>query len=172
MEYELAVKVANKIKKSIRNNCNVEFEIEIVGSVLRRCSSIKDIDFLISTCRFREDFLKNIYFTEKSGIEIVKESSGPRKCSLVITVPNHPKRLKIDIFYSTYAELPFAKLTWTGPKIYNVRLRAKAKTMGLLLNQYGIYYRDSQRHVNCKFKTVSDIQRFLEVTVRGPQNRK
>lgn len=168
MDYNDAQKYAKAIKKGIRSDEN-KFKLNIVGSLARKEDKIKDIDFLLVTDRFKEDMLETLYFTEASNIVITKKyGCGDRKCSLKILLKKYDKSLKIDIFYSTKIEEPFAMLAWIGPRLYNIRLRNKAKTRGLLLNQYGLYKNDKRIR---NIKTQSDIQRYIDVTVRSPTQR-
>ena len=169
MDYSDAQRYTGLIKKNIKSDLTNKFKFHIVGSLARKKNKIKDIDFLLVTDRFKEDMLESLYFTEASDILITKVyGCGDRKCSLKIFLKKYDKSLKIDIFYSTKIEEPFAMLTWIGPKLYNIRLRRKAKLMGLLLNQYGLYKNDKRIR---NIKTQSDIQRYLDVTVRSPTQR-
>ena len=97
-------------------------------------------------------------------------SCGERRCSIRLSVQRC--KVKVDFFYALKCNFPFALLHHIGPRIYNIRLRNKAKTMGYTLNQYGIFNRDNKRRVNHNFKNESDIQKFLDVTIRPPIRRR
>ena len=163
--------IADRIKKELRFDKTKQFKIYQTGSIAREEEKIKDIDFLIVTNRFIENLLESLYFTKQSEILITNVyACGSRRCSIKLKIDS--RLLKIDLFYALKCNLPFALLAWEGPRIYEIRLRRKAKLMGYLLNQYGLYHIDTNERVRHKFKTVADIQKFLNVTVRLPYQRR
>ena len=171
MLYQEAKELSDKIKRNIKFDKTGKFEIYTTGSVARKEENIKDIDFLIVTTKFIDNLLESLYFTDRSGILITKiYSCGNRKCSIRLNIDD--TSLKIDLFYALTCNLPFALLAWIGPRIYNIRLRAKAKKMDYLLNQYGLWDIDTNKQVESNFKTQADIQKFLGVTIRSPYQRK
>ena len=127
---------------------------------------IKDIDFLIITDRKVPNILKKVYFdTDKITIDHISDC-GDRKCFVYLN------NLKIDLFYAIKKDEAFALLHHIGPKSYLLRIRRLAKSKGYLLNQYGIFHRDSGRRVSGKFDTVCDIQKFINISCRPPQKRR
>ena len=171
MHLEEAEKLARLLKKSIRFDVNSSYQIEVVGSVAREESTIKDIDFLVITSMMKHNFIETIYFADKSIVVTKIADCGDRKCFVHLLIDRkHP--LKIDIFYATKKEKPFALLHHIGPKSYLLRIRRLAKLKGYLLNQYGLFHRDSDRRVSGEFKTVCDIQKYLDITCRPPKQRR
>jgi len=77
----------------------------------------------------------------------------------------------IDMFITTPNELPFALYHYTGPKSYNIRTRAHAKRNGMKLNQYGLFYADTNRRVGRPIRSERDLAAALGVHYRAPQNR-
>lgn len=171
MLYDEAKELSDKIKRNIKFEKTNNFKVYVTGSVARKEEKVKDIDFLIVTNNFIEDILSSLYFTERSGIIITKiYSCGERKCSIRLKV--YDKSLKIDLFYALERNKAFALLTWIGPRVYAIRLRVKASKLGLLLNQYGLWDRNTNERIKGTFKTQSDIQKFLGVTVRPAYQRR
>jgi len=79
----------------------------------------------------------------------------------------------VDLFLATRAEEPFALFHWTGPKAYNVRVRAHAKRRGWRLNQYGLFGAATGRRVRGSGAVASeeDLAALLGVTYRPPSSR-
>ena len=170
MLYRDAKEIALYLKKHMKFGKVKDYKIEIVGSVAREEDHVKDIDFLVITPHMVHDLLETVYFTtDKITINKITDC-GDRKCFVHLNVEGH--RLKIDIFYAIKADESFALLHHIGPKSYLLRIRRLAKSRGYLLNQYGIFDRDTGKKVGGKFNTVCDIQKFLDISCRPPHKRR
>lgn len=166
MDYRLAQKISTIISNSIRYN--KKFDIVTVGSVIRKNKIVNDLDFLIITPTEDKKILYDFQFTDK--VEVLKEiNCGPKRCSLELLVDN--KKVKSDFFYTTKKDKAFAQLYTESGLKYNLRVRRLAKLKGYKLSQYGLFYETTNKHVPGKFKTVADIQRFLGVKVKHPEDR-
>ncbi len=178
MLYKEAKKLSDKIKRSIKFERTTKFKVYQTGSVAREEEHVKDIDFLIVTDKFIDNLLESLYFTERSGVVITKlYSCGDRRCSIQLKIMGSgihstSHQIKIDLFYALKCNLPFALLAWIGPGIYNIRVRKKASSLGYLLNQYGLWDKDTGKKIEGNFKTQADIQKFLGITVRPPYQRR
>lgn len=170
MLFKEAYDIAILLKKHMRFDIHGTYKIEIVGSVAREEDIVRDIDFLVITPDKVNDFLKTIYFTNDKIIIDKISDCGDRKCFVYITIRG--KKFKIDIFYAIKEDEPFALLHHVGPKSYLLRIRRLAKRKGYLLNQYGLFDRDSGNKIRDKFGTVCDIQKFLNITCRPPNKRR
>ena len=165
---------AQKIQKAIRFKDIRNFEIHITGSVARKEDKVNDYDFLVLT-KHKVDILKGLYFTKSSGITVIKDKRdrcGQHACMMKVLMPDGAK-LKVDVFYNTLSNKAFALLHHIGPKSYNIRIRRIAREKcNLLLNQYGLFDRDTDKKITKKFKTVGDIQDYLGVTRRSADKRR
>lgn len=167
MYIEDAERIANRLIKSITTF--YKCEATIVGSIRRRVSVIKDIDILLTTKIYYDDFLDEIDFHETSTLRVDITSRGPRKIAAIIT--HHDIVVKCDIFYASGDEIPFALLHTTGSSTYNIRLRHLAKLQGLKLNQYGLFNIHSNKKLPHRFKTERDILEYLGSTKIDPRDR-
>ena len=166
MYHKEAKQIALYLKKYMRFDVSQKYDIKIVGSVAREEDKIKDIDFLIITDTTVPNILKKVYFnTDKITIDRISDC-GNSKCFVYIN------KLKIDLFYTVKKDKAFALLHYIGPKSYLLRIRRLAKSKGYLLNQYGIFYRDSGRKVSGNFNSVCDIQKFINISCRPPKKRR
>lgn len=169
MNTEVGIIISNYLKKILIVDAP-SYEVVIVGSVARRENKIKDIDLLVITPTYRTNVINKAFFDSPRVQLIKRKECGERRCSMIVMVDN--QRIKVDIFYAIKANKPFALLHHIGPKSYLLRLRRLAKLKGYLLNQYGIFHRDSMKRVQKRFNNVCDIQKFLDVTCRPPKQRR
>ena len=79
----------------------------------------------------------------------------------------------VDFFLAYAHEVPYAMLHHTGSAEFNIHTRAKAKHLGLRLNQYGLYYRRNNSRVRNwkKLKTEKDVLTRLQITYKEPNER-
>jgi DNA polymerase/3'-5' exonuclease PolX len=111
--------------------------IILVGSYRRKMPSSKDIDVMLVSARTAAmgEYLK---YLEKKFPHIYLYSKGGDKMSLVIETDT-ARNYKVDVF-RTHPDYYWSHLLYaTGSKANNLRMRTKAKRMGLLLNQKGLW---------------------------------
>jgi len=154
MDYNFAYKLARKFAKKYLK----EYDTLIVGSLRRQVPKVKDIDFLVlGNDETSHDIINKL---EKDKIEIL--SSGNKKIMLTY----YDKR--IDIFFTSKSDLVPALLHFTGSKIFNIRMRQKAKQLGYTLNQYGLF--DSKGN-KIKIRSEKTIFKLLGFDYKLPQER-
>ncbi len=161
LQYKDALKLANMIYRSIDIDSD-NGKLYIVGSIRREEPDIKDIDILIYTKEFNPNLLRTL---DLHKMKWKVKSVGERRLSAIVEGVN------CDIFYACCDELPYALLHHTGSASYNIRLRRLANLMGLKLNQYGLFYLNSNRKIFQKFTTESQILRFLGSSKIDPRER-
>lgn len=170
MLFEEADIIASYLKRHMRFSRATDYVIKIVGSVARKEDAAKDIDFLIITPGTVRNLLKTVYFTSDK-IKIDKMTDcGDHKCFVHLIVEG--KSLKIDLFHTIKVNESFALLHHIGPKSYLLRIRRLAKLKGYLLNQYGIFDRETDKKIKGQFDSVCDIQKFLNISCRPPAKRR
>jgi len=74
----------------------------------------------------------------------------------------------IDIYRCEAEEYGAMLLYLTGPKMYNIKMRAKAKHKGFKLNQYGLFNLDGKRIVS---KTEEAIYQTMGFAFKDPALR-
>lgn len=117
-------------------------KVILVGSYRRQASYSRDIDVMIVSDKpnAMDKYLE--YF--KTKFNCVVYSVGVDKMSLVFDprpVISTAKFYKIDVFLTVKKYESAMLLYLTGSKAFNIRMRAKAKAQGYLLNQNGLYIR-------------------------------
>ncbi|MBC8647088.1 MAG: DNA polymerase/3'-5' exonuclease PolX [Thermoanaerobaculia bacterium] len=134
--------------------------LEIAGSLRRRCEVIRDID-LVATAR--EPAALASAFRELPGVTEVT-ADGPTKVSV-----RFHDGLAADLRVVAPEEFPAALLYFTGSKEHNTALRGRARRMGLKLNEYGLYAVDGEGPVPCA--SEADIYRALGLAYIEPELR-
>ncbi|HEY2798807.1 MAG TPA: DNA polymerase/3'-5' exonuclease PolX [Thermoanaerobaculia bacterium] len=104
--------------------------VEVAGSLRRRAEIVKDIDLVAASTRGSE--LAQWFRTLGDVQEII--GSGETKTSVRFF-----DGLAADLRVVSEEDFPAALLYFTGSKEHNTALRGRAKRMGLLLNEYGLF---------------------------------
>lgn len=122
----------------------------LVGSYRRKTQYSKDIDIMLVSDK--TDIIKKyLDFLKKKLTKVAVYSLGPDKMSLVFKSPETKgKFYKIDAFQTSKKNEAAMLLYSTGSKVFNIRMRAKAKAKGYLLNQNGLYNRKNSRRITVK----------------------
>ena len=111
---------------------------EIAGSFRRGRDTVKDLDVLVST-REPEAVLRA--FATLPLVERVLVR-GATKCSV-----EADSGFQVDCRAVAPEEFGAAMQYFTGSQAHNIRLRARALRMGMLLNEYGVFMIDGNRRI-------------------------
>ena len=162
----------NIFKEQIKNA-----SYEIVGSYRRRATDSGDIDVIL-TSDSSSSFTNFIDILIKQKIIIEVLSRGPSKCLVIARITPSSIARRVDFLYTTKEEYPFSILYFTGSKIFNTVMRAHALTMGLTMNEHGLYKmenkikeRKEKEKVQHIFETERDIFKYLNMEYKEPWER-
>lgn len=156
------------------------YQVLPVGSIRRRRPTHKDLDFLVvvpSTATAEHAAVRLLSVPGPKAAVVDTYLRGPRRRSVILAYrapkTKKAKHYRVDLFFTTTEELPYALFHYTGSKGYNIRTRAFAKKKGWRLNQYGLYDVATGRRVrgSTAIRTEEDLARFLGVSYREPTNR-
>jgi DNA polymerase (family 10) len=103
--------------------------VAIAGSMRRRMETVKDLDLVAASAHAERVMAA---FTTLPESEVL--AHGPTKSTIRLA-----SGLQVDLRVVTDAEFPFALHHFTGSKDHNEALRSRAKHMGLLINEYGLF---------------------------------
>jgi len=159
-----------KIEKLIKK---LKFKLEFVGSYRRKKINSNDIDIMIISDDelILDKFLLALNKLTKNKIFLY--SKGPDKMSLIIDtekITSEKHIYKIDVFRCSI-ELYIPMLLYsTGSKEFNIKMRSIAKRKGYLLNQNGLFNKNSQKKID-NLKSEKDYFDFLEMEYKLPEDR-
>jgi len=163
----------NFVKLHVKNSGDVAADYEIVGSYRRGAQNSGDIDVIVtsSSPKIFVDLIDNL-IKQKVILEVL--SRGPSKCLVIAKIPSSNTPRRVDFLYSSPDEFPFSILYFTGSKIFNTVMRHQALTMGLTMNEHGLYTFTGKKKgekVDHVFKTEKDIFDYLQLEYKGPTER-
>jgi len=162
---------ANNFKKVATPGSN----FEIVGSYRRGAQTSGDIDVII-TSNSHIVFINfvDMLINQKIILEVL--SRGPTKCLVIAKFPSSDSARRVDFLYTSHEEFPFAVLYFTGSKIFNTVMRHQALTMGLSMNEHGLYTleqggKKKGEKVSHLFTNEKDIFDYLHMEYKNPEER-
>lgn len=142
----------------------------IVGSYRRMKPYIRDIDILFMPTQKKSIDAYLRYFSDVFHNNVWIYARGDDKISMIIQpYKNRETRYKCDIFISNkdnyYANLLYS----TGSRLHNIKMRSKARSLGLLLNQNGIF-RDGKK-INKSTDNEQKLFSILGMEYKKPELR-
>ncbi len=149
--------------------------ITLVGSYRRKTATSRDIDVMIVSddLKILDKWLARAKSTFSED-NVIPYASGPDKLSILVRfdqiLPNKNLGVyKLDIFRAP-SDIAHAMMLYaTGSKGFNIVMRKKAKDMGFLLNQEGLFERDTGDRIPSVCE--SDIFEALEMEYKEPHER-
>jgi DNA polymerase (family X) len=130
--YPIAVKMSRSLQEAVPASL-----VEVCGSIRRRKEIVKDIDILASADDWRA--VSKAFMALPEVDEVLLEGETKTTCRLT-------SGINTDLRVVDRKSFPYALAYFTGNKEHNVRLRGIAKSMGLKLNEYGLF--DGERSID------------------------
>jgi len=158
LDYKINKKISSKLAKNIFKNMkkyliNKGGKFEIVAGVAANKKYNEDLDILTTYN------LHQIKFKNNKVFSIVDKIGGKKRKTLLVKYKNN--YIKVDIFNTTKNNFVFAKFQYTASKMYNIRIRVHAKSMGYKLSQNGLYNLKTGKRIS-GIKNDRDIYRILK----------
>ena len=145
--------IINKVKAHM--GPHLDF-IEVCGSYRRGNSTPKDLDFVVIP---KEGVTLPNILPPNQGVNWV----GDKKAQVVIDNET------VDFRVSSLTGLGAALMYFTGPAGYNIGMRMRAKKMGLKLNEYGVFDRNTGVYI--AGATETDVYQALGKNYKSPDLR-
>lgn len=150
-------------------------DLVFVGSYRRKKPFSSDVDIMLVEGDEKQDssFKKVMACLTKIADRFLVYAEGPDKMSGIGDFSRLTKKkgnvFKVDIFRTgPNTKLPYL-LYSTGSKENNVAMRGKAKRMGLLLNQNGLF--KNEKRIDKNFTSEKDYYDVLELPYKNPEDR-
>lgn len=131
------VPLAVALTAALRSHPSVE-RARTAGSFRRRRETVKDLDVLVAT---REPGIVLQWFAALPSVERVLVR-GATKCSI-----EADSGFQVDCRAVAPEEFGSAMQYFTGSRAHNIRMRARALRMGMVLNEYGLYLIEGNRRI-------------------------
>lgn len=141
----------------------------IAGSYRRQEISSNDVDVLIQS---RSDLnMEGVqYILHDILPDIGVLAMGPTKFMGIIRLSEEHVGHRIDIRLIDPESYPFALLYFTGSQRFNILMRHKANSMGMTLNEYGLFFTGTNDMVP-GIITEEDIFKVLKMSYLEPKLR-
>lgn len=151
--------IAQPILEKLRAHPAVQ-RADVAGSLRRWRETIGDLDFVVSTKSPREvmDF-----FVALPGVTSVL-GNGDTKASVILA-----GKIQADLRCVSDAEYPYTLMHFTGSKEHNTKLRARAKSLGMKLNEYGLFREDTNTRLAAGDER--EIHAHLKLDYMPPETR-
>ena len=144
--------IADEVVRVLTPLCE---NILVVGSIRRLKEEPNDVDIVLISAS------KDKIQTELSKLGSRLQGGDKKEAWEVNGV-------KVELYYATEDTWGAFVLMYTGSKEYNISMRAKAKSMGMSLSQYGLSNSDK---VVVASKTEAEIFEALDMNYREPEER-
>lgn len=135
--YSTALEAALPVYREVAAHPDVKRHL-LAGSLRRFKETVKDIDMVVSAGK--SDRIMD-HFTGLPVVEAVV-AKGKTKSSVVLA-----SGLSADLRVVSDRQFPYASHHFTGSKEHNTQMRARAKKMGMKMNEYGLFKGD--RSIAC-----------------------
>jgi DNA polymerase/3'-5' exonuclease PolX len=136
---------------------------DITGSYRRGRERVGDIDMLVVG---DTDTLNRVLAALGGLVPVHIYARGPDRVSAIVQLPQHGFA-RLDVFTCPPEEYPTQLQYSTGSRGHNIKLRARAKRLGFMLNQRGLW-RGTRR---IPTKTEADVYQKLGLEPPNPQDR-
>ena len=149
-------------------------QYEIVGSYRRGAATSGDIDVIL-TGESVDIFTRMVDGLIAKGVIVEVLSRGKTKSMVIAKLTPKSVARRVDFMYSPIEEYPFAVLYFTGSKYFNVSMRAYALTIGITLNEHGMFKKgigkDAAVRIDELFRTEKDVFDKLGLKYVKPGDR-
>lgn len=141
-------------------------DFAIAGSYRRGAEFMSDIDIVIQT----EDSMESVMNVLNANFDIATIVSGHNFFrGWIFLEQDGRKAWRLDIITAKPESWATSLLYFTGPVNFNIRMRTRARDLGLKLNRYTLESRDGKTIL--PVKSEHDIFEYLGLEFIPPENR-
>lgn len=152
---------ADELLEYMKND-NID-KIAAAGSLRRMKFVVNDIDIIVSV---KNGGRGKDVLTKFTKCDLVKRVVGMGDTKATVILKNG---IQADMRVVTPEEYYAALQYFTGSKEHNISIREIAKNKGYLLNEYGLFYRDTDERV--EINSEEDIYKKLGIEYPDPTKR-
>lgn len=174
----------NKFLDKIAKKVDKQLQVTICGSYRRLKPTSNDVDVLLTHPTIKTKLQITTQDLDNNYLRLFVEALKDNKFILddltdkdyevkymgYCQYKKNPVR-RIDIRYIPYDSFAAAQLYFTGNQSFNIKIRALAESMNMILNEYGIYKLIGDKKKRIKTTTEKDIFDILGLEYLPPEKR-
>ncbi len=160
--YPEALAAAQLLRRKIKMRPEV-IDCEIAGSLRRHRETIGDVDLLASSKKPQS--VMEFFTTLPEVATII--GHGETKSSITLKESG----IQVDLRVVSEEEFPNALHHFTGSAEHNIQMRHRAQTMGMKLNEYGLFKTKGKKEVGVPCRTEEEIFKALKLSFIPPEMR-
>ncbi len=165
--YPVAEQEAESIRAALATLPQI-VRMQVAGSLRRRRETIGDIDMVTSVADNAGDAVRRAimdFFTSQPSVQAIT-GKGETKSSVVLR-----SGINMDLRVVKNSQFPYTLHHFTGSKEHHIPLRRRAQSMGMTINDYGLFKEMSSGLELVPCKDESDIYAALGMTYIEPELR-
>lgn len=151
-----ALIISSEINRRINFGNNTIFYE--TGSIFRRDPIVHDIDYILIS----DHPINNIHIKPRKAGDLINNIKikvfGRHRISIYVFIGKY--KIHVDWFLSTTKDYIYTKFQYDNTKLFNIKVRTKLKKHGLLINQFGIFKRDTMKQIS-NIKSEQDIIEYI-----------
>ncbi|GCE04496.1 DNA polymerase/3'-5' exonuclease PolX [Dictyobacter aurantiacus] len=165
--YDVAEAEAERIRAALAEQPGV-VRLQIAGSLRRRRETVKDIDMVLSVDdQAASDVRRAImdFFTSQPSVKAIT-GKGETKSSVVLS-----SGIAMDLRLVNDSQFPYTLHHFTGSREHHIPLRRRALSMGMTINDYGLFKVENGNETLVPCKDETDIYHALKMDYVEPELR-
>lgn len=141
---------------------------EFAGSVRRQKETVGDCDIIVATKRPQLVNEKFVALAKHKSAEVV--AAGDKKTRIILPLGGG-RKIQVDLLTVDPSHYGAALLYFTGSKEHNIAMRNVAIKMGLKLNEYGLFFKKTNKRVDSEGLSERSIYKVLGLVWHPPTLR-
>lgn len=165
--YPVGAEEAERIRTALAERPEI-IRLEIAGSLRRRRETVKDIDMVASIddkapVETRRALME--FFTSQPSVKAIT-GQGETKSSVILS-----SGIAMDLRVVGDSQFPSTLHHFTGSRDHHIPLRRRAQSMGMTINDYGLFRIENGQETLIPCQTEADIYAALGMDYIEPELR-
>ncbi len=142
--------------------------LQVAGSLRRRRETVKDIDMVASVADDASDEVRRSimdFFTSQPSVKAIT-GKGETKSSVILS-----SGIAMDLRLVGDSQFPYTLHHFSGSREHHIPLRRRALSMGMTINDYGLFKTGGELEVLIPCQTEADIYAALGMDYVEPELR-
>ncbi|GER87479.1 DNA polymerase/3'-5' exonuclease PolX [Dictyobacter vulcani] len=165
--YDVAEAEAARMREALAAQPGV-VRLQVAGSLRRRRETVKDIDMVLSVDDHASSDVRRAimeFFTSQPSVKAIT-GQGETKSSVILS-----SGIAMDLRLVGDSQFPYTLHHFTGSREHHIPLRRRAQSMGMTINDYGLFKVEDGQETLIPCKTEEDIYQALKMDYVEPELR-